>query len=333
MLMDRRRFLRVSAAASTVVLARPPAFAQGTRLHLLQWSHFIPAADQVFEAQARDFGKQAGVEIAIERIDQNGIQSRVTAAGQSGAGPDIVIIANNQPLLYETSLVDVTDVAEEIGTKQGGWYDYAKSNCFTGREWVAVPQFIISWAVTYREDWLREAGLEYPKTWDDFRRVGRAMKGKGKPFGQALGHSLNDPNAWAYPIVWMWGGMEVQKDGRTVALDSKPTVEAVKFTTPVWKECFDEGGLAWDDSNNNRAFLSQEISLTGNAPSIYVAASQKFPDVYKGTNHGHYPAGPAGRFYWLPCYNAAIMKYSKQAKVAKDFIRFFMDRARYDRYF
>ena len=331
--MDRRRFLQVSAAASSLVLARPPAFAQGTRLHLLQWSHFIPAADQVFETQAREFGKQAGVEIAIERIEQNGIQPRVTAAVQSGAGPDIVIIANNQPLLYETSLVDVSDVAEEIGGKQGGWYDYARSNCFTGHHWVAVPQFIISWAVTYREDWLREAGFEYPKTWDDFRRVGRAMKAKGKPFGQALGHSINDPNAWAYPIVWMWGGMEVQKDGRTVALDSKPTVEAVKFTASVWKECFDEGGLAWDDSNNNRAFLSQEISLTGNAPSIYVAARQKFPEVYKGTSHGHYPPGPAGRFYWLPCYNAAIMKYSKQVKVAKDFVRFFMDRAQYDRYF
>jgi ABC-type glycerol-3-phosphate transport system substrate-binding protein len=101
----------------------------------------------------------------------------------------------------------------------------------------------------------------------------------------------------------------------------------------LWKECFDEGGLAWDDSNNNRAFLSQEISLTGNAPSIYVAARQKFPDVYKGTNHGHYPPGPAGRFYWLPVWNSCVMKYSKNQKVAKDFIRYYMDRPQYDRYF
>jgi multiple sugar transport system substrate-binding protein len=131
----------------------------------------------------------------------------------------------------------------------------------------------------------------------------------------------------------MWGGQEVQRDGKTVALDSKATVDAVKFTVALWKDVFDEGGLAWDDSNNNRAFLSQEISLTGNAPSIYVAARQKFPDVFKGTNHGHYPAGPGGRYYWLPCYNSCVMKYSKNVKLAKDFIRFYMDRARYDRYF
>ena len=127
--------------------------------------------------------------------------------------------------------------------------------------------------------------------------------------------------------------MEVDKDGRTVVLNSKATVDALKFNNVLWKECFDEGGLAWDDCNNNRAFLSQEISLTGNAPSIYVAAREKFPDVYKGTNHGHYPPGPAGRFYWLPAWNSCVMKYGKNQKLAKDFIRYYMDRAQFDRYF
>ena len=333
--MNRRRFIAGSSALSAMLAAgHPPAFAQGTRLHVLQWAHFVPAADQLFDQQAKEFSKQAGVEIVAERINQNDIQARVTAAIQSGSGADIVTIANNHPLLYENSLVDMTDVAEAIGRQQGGWYDYPKSNCLAsdGR-WVGVPYFIISWAVTYREDWFKEAGLEYPKTWDDFRKVGRAMKAKGRPFGQALGHSLNDPNAWAYPIVWMWGGMEVEPDGKTVVLNSKNTVEAVKFTLAAWKDCFDEGGLAWDDSNNNRAFLSSEISLTGNAPSIYIAARGKFPDVYKGTNHGHYPPGPAGRFYFLPCYNSCVMKYSKNQKIAKDFVRWYMDRAQYDKYF
>jgi multiple sugar transport system substrate-binding protein len=331
--MKRREFLELSGIAGILATGRAPALAQARSIHLLQWSHFVPAADAVFEAQAREFGRQAGVEVKIERINQNDIQARATAAIQSGSGPDIIILANNHAHLYEGALVDVTDVAEEIGAKQGGWYDYAKVNCFAGNRWIGVPQFIISWAITYREDWFKEAGFEYPKTWDDFRRVGRAMKAKGRPFGQAFGHSINDPNAWCYPMVWMWGGLEVQPDGRTVALNSKATVEVVKFNNVLWKECFDEGGLAWDDSTNNRAFLSQEISLTGNAPSIYIAARQKFPDVYKGTNHGHYPPGPAGRFYWLPCWNACVMKYSRNIKLAKDFIRFFMDRPQFDRYF
>ena len=138
--LSRREFLRASAAAGALTAAgAAPAFAQGTRLHFLQWSHFIPAADQVFEEQAKEFGRQAGAEIAIERINQNDIQARLTAAIQSGSGADIVIVANNHALLYESSLVDVTDVAEEVGRAQGGWHDYAKANAVApnGR-WVAV---------------------------------------------------------------------------------------------------------------------------------------------------------------------------------------------------
>ncbi len=263
--VSRRHFLALSTCAvaggveSIVAARRAPAHAQGTRLHLLQWSHFVPAADTLFEAQAKEFGKQASVEVKIERINQNDLQARATAAIQSGAGPDIIILANNHAHLYEASLVDVSDVAEDIGGKQGGWYDYAKVNCVSGSRWIGVPQFIISWAITYREDWFKEAGFEYPKTWDDFRKVGRAMKAKGKPFGQAFGHSINDPNNWRYPLIWMWGGMEVRQDGRGVVLDGKNTLEAVKFNAALWTEVFDEGGLAWDDSNNNRAFLSSDL--------------------------------------------------------------------------
>jgi multiple sugar transport system substrate-binding protein len=252
---------------------------------------------------------------------------------QAQTGPDIIIIANNHAHLYDTALADVSEVAEEIGRRQGGWADYAKVNTFAGGRWIGVPQFIISWAITYREDWFKEHGLKYPETWDEFRAAGRALKAKGKPFGQAFGHSINDPNNWCYPLVWMWGGMEVDKDGKTVVIDSKATVEAVKFNNVLWKEVFDEGGLGWDDSNNNRSFLSSDISLTGNAPSIYVAARKQVPEVYRGTNHGHFPKGPAGRFYWLPAWNSCVMKYSKNQQVAKDFIRFYMDRPQFDKYF
>src|SRR5918992_6105814 len=99
MTLSRRELLKASGAASVAtVVQRAPAFAQRTRLHLLQWSHFIPAADQLFEAQAREFGKQTGVEVALERINQNDIQARLTAAIQSGSGADIVIVANNHAL-------------------------------------------------------------------------------------------------------------------------------------------------------------------------------------------------------------------------------------------
>jgi ABC-type glycerol-3-phosphate transport system substrate-binding protein len=84
-----------AAAAGTAVLggipgilahAQAPAYPKGTKLQLLQWSHFGPAADTLSQ-QAAEFGKQAGVEIAIERINQNDIQARMTAAVQTAPAP------------------------------------------------------------------------------------------------------------------------------------------------------------------------------------------------------------------------------------------------------
>lgn len=76
------------------------------------------------------------------------------------------------------------------------------------------------------------------------------------------------------------GGREVEEDGKTVRLHTRETVESVKILTGFWKEAHDEGGLAWDDSNNNRAFLSGTISATLNGASIYIEALRK-PDQYK----------------------------------------------------
>src|SRR5712664_4801201 len=66
----------------------------------------------------------------------------------------------------------------------------------------------------------------------------------------------------------------------------------------------DEGGFAWDDTNNNRAFLAGEISATLNGASIYIAAKrgqEKIKDdkgepMVRDIQHGPIPNGPAGTY-------------------------------------
>src|SRR4029077_4181145 len=126
---------------------------------------------------------------------------------------------------------------------------------------------------------------KFPQTWDEYRDAGKKLKAKGQPLGQAMGHSFGDPPTFFYPYLWSWGGKEVEKDGKTVALNSKETLESVKFWTALWTETMDEGGLAWDDTSNNRAFLSGSIGATNNGASIYLEAKKK-PESYvtdKGT--------------------------------------------------
>ena len=77
---------------------------------------------------------------------------------------------------------------------------------------------------SYRKSWFEAVGYnKFPETWDEYRDAGKKLKAKGQPIGQTLGHSFGDPPTFWYPFLWSLGGMEVEKDGKKVVLDSKAT--------------------------------------------------------------------------------------------------------------
>src|SRR5205807_2315950 len=193
--VTRRTVLKTGTAlaggmAGILATGRAPAFAQGTTLNWIRWNDFVPASDQLLRRELIPEGeKTLGIKINLETVNGNDLQPRITAAIQSGAGPDVFMLFNNHPQLYAASLVDMGDLAD-------------------------APTF-------------------------------------------------------SYPYMWSWGGKEIDESGKVV-INSKETIESIKFMTGFWKDAHDEGGLAWDDTNNNRAFLSQTIAATLNGASIYI---------------------------------------------------------------
>src|SRR5438046_9247119 len=123
-------------------------------------------------------------------------------------------------------------------------------------------------------------------------------------------------------MLWCFGGAETDKTGKKVVLNSKGAVEAVKFMQAFWKECCDEGGLAWDDTNNNRAFHAGEISATLNGASIYIVAKrqqeklkdEKGEPMWQDIDHQNLPAGPAGALPMYAPMSHGGLKYPKHPK-------------------
>src|SRR5881227_1860975 len=305
----RRRVLKLSASsgmAAILASGRTPAFAQGTNVHWLRWTDFVPASDALLKGKfTEDCKKATGITLKFETVNANDLQSRITSGIQSGAGADIIMGFSNWPQLYAESVADAGDVAEEIGKAQGGYYDVAKQVAMAGNKWIGVPWTCGGGLMAWRKSWFQEVGYDkFPETWDTFRDAGKKLKAKGRPIGQTAGHTFGDAPGWWYPFLWSFNGKEVEADGKTVVLNSKETVESIKFAVALWKETMDEGGLAWDDTSNNRAFLSGTISATNNGASIYLEAKKK-PDSYltdKGTPmkddilHASIPGGVGGVF-------------------------------------
>ena len=318
-----------------------PAWAQGTRLNILRWVDFIPACDVELKRQAGEASKALGAEVVFEFINANDLQSRITAAMQSGAGPDVIHMLHNWPHLYENGLVDVSDLAEWQVKEQGAFYTQSEVNVKVGSRFLALPHGIVPGLIAYRKSWFDEIGAAtFPKTYDELRQVGMKLKKKGKPYGQTLGHTFGDAPGWAYPLMWNFGGMETDKSAKT-AIDSKGSVEAVKFMAAMWKDACDEGGLAWDDTNNNRAFLAGEICATLNGASIYIAAKrgqEKIKDdkgepMVRDIQHARLPEGPAGSSSYQAAFAHSVMKYSKNPKLAKDFLKWLHGKEQYGKWF
>jgi multiple sugar transport system substrate-binding protein len=348
----RRKFLKIAGVgaasakiggiAGILATGTAPAYAQATTVHWLRWNDFVPASDQLLRTDLLPQGEKAlGIKINLETVNGNDLQPRITAAIQAGSGPDLVMLFNNHPQLYAASLVDMSDVAEAQNKAEGGYYPLVKSNSNDGSKWISMPWTIVGGMIAYRKSWFDEVGSpEFPDTWEKYHEVGRKLKAKGRPIGQTLGHTFGDAPTFTYPYLWSWGGKEVEADGKVV-INSKTTIDSVKFMSSFWKDAHDEGGLAWDDTNNNRAFLSQTICATLNGASIYIE-SLRNPDKYiteKGAQlktdiqHAALPKGPAGQFSMHTYFSHALPTYSKNQKAAKDFLKWVHSKDVYEKWF
>src|SRR5712692_9315625 len=116
-LTNRRQFLKTSAvAAAWLSVDRAPAYAQKRELTFLSWNHFVPASDDELRKQAEAFGKLANCEVRVDTIAHLQLPAKRAAEAQSQSGHDMMFVADADPFLLESQLVDAADVIDDLGT-------------------------------------------------------------------------------------------------------------------------------------------------------------------------------------------------------------------------
>lgn len=312
---------------------------RGATLRVLRWSQFVTSDQPAFLQNTAEFTKRTGVNVQLEYEAWPDIQPKAAAAANVGAGPDIILGFFDEPHLWPNKLVPVTDLAEYLGRKYGGWFDVAPKYGFSTdlKRWVAIPIGAPGATLNYRESWVKEAGFDpdpakFPKTMDEFLRLSRALKARGHPTGFPLGKAVGDGNVWTHWVLWSFGGKAVAPDNKTITINSPETANALEFGRQLY-ETMIPGVAGWLDPNNNRAFLAGEISLTNNGISIYFAALNDFPEIARDMNHGAFPIGPVGRPTELHLFSQAyIFNYTKYPNAAKEYLRFMMEDVQYGRW-
>jgi multiple sugar transport system substrate-binding protein len=318
------------AGTTAAPAATAPKTVAGGTLAFMGGTYFVGAAQELFTKQLTQWGTENDVKTTADYMNWPDLQAKIAAAIQSGSGADMVELWPVWPFLYKDHLADMTDLAEAQGKAQGGHYDWVTSSVKADGRWLGVPHGTTNAAIGYRISHLKEAGVAdpekgFPDTWAELFALGKKLKAMGRPIGQALGHSLGDPPGLVYPYMWSHGAMEVEADGKTVAFNKPEFVEAMNRFVQGWKDGFDETGLSWDDSNNNRAFLAGQLSITYNGSSIYEAAKKDNPAVAADMSHADIPRGPHGRFYSLGGKSMALMKASKNQDQVRGLMEWWFD--------
>src|SRR5881296_3334924 len=288
----------------------------------------------------RDFLKTAGVAAATLAFPE----IIISCGTQSGGAPTATIPKPRKGasirLVQWTSFVKPADAefkrqAAEWGDANGVTVAIETVNeafCKVNGVWRAIPYTIVPNAWTYRTDYFQQAGVSnFPKTWDELTTAAAKLKPTGKPISQTDGHAYGDSLTMWNPVLWGFGGKEVNADGKTVAINSKETRDAIK-----WAQGAVQAGLVvhpeWLDPDNNQAYHADRISGTLNGASIYIREKIEFHKYTDVTNNAPMPSGPKGTFAMNLIFNHAVMKWSADAETARAMLLALMEKDQYQKW-
>ena len=353
---DERRFtrrdaLKVGAAlagAGALETANLTAFAtawaqasrwkpeKGAKLQLLRWKRFVQSEEDGFMALVAAFTKATGVAVTVLNESLDDVQPKASVAANTGQGPDIFWGLYSLPHLFPSKCMDVTDVADYLGKKYGGWVPSAVTYGKSGKGWIAIPVGYNGNVINYRQSMIEKAGFkEVPKDTAAFMELMKGLKAKSVAGGFALGRASGDGNAWVHWCLWAFGGNLVDAKDKVI-LNSPETVKALEYAKEMSTH-FVPGCAAWNDSFNNKAFLESQVSLTNNGVSIYAAAKAnagkdpKAKEVMDDMNHSLWPVGPVGKpTEFHVAYPMLGMRYTKFPQAVKAFLAFTLEAENYN---
>jgi multiple sugar transport system substrate-binding protein len=327
-------------ARAAVIAADVPApnlpIERGARLRVLRPAKYIDPDEAIFTANSKAFTGQTGIEVRVDYVAWPDMPVQAAVVANTGAGPDIVIGFGPDPHIYADKLLPVTDIAEYLGRKYGGWYDLAAlyGKAWKGTDWIGLPMGGTTGPANYRVSWVKEAGFDgIPNDLPGFLSLCRALKKNGHPCGFALSHAPGDAPNYAHWLMWSHGARLVDEEGR-VAIDSKETREALDYARAM-QDTMIPGTMSWNGASNNQSFAAGEIGLTQNGVSIYYAAkTSKDPKPQAVAADMDHASMPFGRASKSPesclVLNAMVFRHGKFPNAAKEYLRFMMEEPQYD---
>jgi len=262
-----------------------------------------------------EFQKQnPDIKVELQRIGWKDARNQFLREAAVGQGPDVAHVA--QVWVTEMGDAGATLALDDFLQKDpppNGFADFAAQDLAHGKDGkiYGLPWTTDTWAMVYRTDLLKEAGIDsLPTTWEDMRKDSEAVyKKTGKAgFGFPAGSSASGAMWFLANFYWWSEGkaLIVQKqDGSyTLGLEPADVVAAMNY----YKQYMDGGdnpqsNLAASDAHDPaimQALVSGNQAMGAMPPNTY----KEILKAYADANPGKEPPFASGPFPHQPDTNA-----------------------------
>jgi multiple sugar transport system substrate-binding protein len=277
--VSRRDFIKIAGAGGIAAGTLGPAFlfpqraaAQQKTLKIIQWSHFVPAYDEWFDKTfCKQWGEKHNTQVTVDHINLVDLPARGASEANAGKGHDLFMFLS-PPAAYQDKVIDMSHVYQEVEKKHGKKIDLAHKSTYNPKtkKYFAFSDSYAPDPGNWHKDWWTAAGYPNgPDTYDDLlngaRKIRKADK-SGPPCGLGLSQEL-DTSMALRALLWSFGGAEQDVDGN-VTINSKNTIEALKFMKALYQDTETAEVFTWTPPSNNQAMLAGRVSYVANAISI-----------------------------------------------------------------
>src|SRR6476469_209738 len=190
--IKRRKFLQTSAGLAAGAAVGPMIWVKdanaqwnstpekGAKLRVLRWSRFVQGDIDQYMKNVQKFQDKYHIDVRVDNEGWEDVRPKAAVAANTGAGPDIILSTNDDANLYPEKLLDVTDLAEYLGKKYGGWFpavhQYLRPD---GKKWLGLGLGAAGSMIVYRESQVKAAGFSsFPKDTAGFLALHKALKEK-----------------------------------------------------------------------------------------------------------------------------------------------------------
>ena len=338
---SRREMLRlglagISSVTASALLGRALAQA-GQQKTLTVWNlaSFIREADQAIGDVFKDWGAKNNTVVDFQTIPPPPeITQRITAALEAKTPPDVFHVFESDLQYYRAQdlTMDLSSVINGVKGNLGGMYDSCLLAAGHQGTYWGVPYAVTPWVMHTRDDLLKQAGVAYPKTWEEMIAIAPQV---AKPpqlycYAMSLGDS-DDTDKNFSEILWSYGG-QVQNAQGALAFKSPATLAAINVVKEMYdKKVVPPGAITWDASGNNKAYQSRQAVFSLNPNSIYVWLEQNDKELMGNTGMYGTPGGPKGTFDLIDVRGYVVFKGGRNSTGGADALRFFMQSANYEK--